>query len=114
MPSSGTLRRVALAKTGVSEEPRASIISVTRIDDLGRLSITSNRRTLRSNTKFLQETYSMTSPEDGFLYSHCREKIKSYIYTLRQNIFESNQNEKCEMEWEIKPHIEEGNLDCQT
>jgi hypothetical protein len=35
MPSSGTLRRVALVRTEVSEELSASFISVTRIGELG-------------------------------------------------------------------------------
>jgi hypothetical protein len=48
MQSSGTLRRVALVGTDVSEERRASIISVTRIGELGTtLAVTSNRRALR-------------------------------------------------------------------
>jgi hypothetical protein len=46
MPSSGTLRRVALVRTDVSEELIASIIRVTRIGELGKTSaVTSNRRT---------------------------------------------------------------------
>jgi hypothetical protein len=49
------LRRVALARTGVSEEPSASIIRVTRIGELGTtLAITSNRRKLRRNTSVRQ------------------------------------------------------------
>jgi hypothetical protein len=48
MPSSGMLRRVALVRTNVSEERSASIIRITRMDELGTtLAITSNRRTLR-------------------------------------------------------------------
>jgi hypothetical protein len=44
MPSSGMLRRVALVRTDVSEDPRASVISVTRIGELGTtLAVTSNR-----------------------------------------------------------------------
>jgi hypothetical protein len=35
MPSSGMLRRVALVKTDVSEELSASVITVTRIGELG-------------------------------------------------------------------------------
>jgi hypothetical protein len=42
------LRCVALVRTDVSEELRASIIRVTRIGELGTLALTSNRRTLRS------------------------------------------------------------------
>jgi hypothetical protein len=40
------LHRVTLVGTDVSEELSASIIRVTRIDKLGTLAITSNRRTL--------------------------------------------------------------------
>jgi hypothetical protein len=50
------LRRVALVRTEVSEERRASFIRVTRIGELGTtLAVTSNRRTLRRNARvFLQ------------------------------------------------------------
>jgi hypothetical protein len=45
MPSSWMLGRVALVRTDVSEEPNASNIRVTGIDELGtKLAITSNRR----------------------------------------------------------------------
>jgi hypothetical protein len=45
-------RRVALVRTYVSEELSASIIMVTRIGELGTaLAVTSNRRTLRRNSK---------------------------------------------------------------
>jgi hypothetical protein len=44
------LRYVALVRTDVSEELRASIIRVTRIGELGiTLAITSNWRTLQRN-----------------------------------------------------------------
>jgi hypothetical protein len=47
MASSGMLRRVALARTDVSEELSASFIRVGRIGELGTtLAVTSNRRTL--------------------------------------------------------------------
>jgi hypothetical protein len=45
--SSGMLRRVALVRTDVSEERRASFIRVTRIGELGTFALTSNRRKLR-------------------------------------------------------------------
>jgi hypothetical protein len=50
MPSSGTLRRVALVRTVVSEEHSVCIIRVKRIGELGTLAETSNRRTLRRNS----------------------------------------------------------------
>jgi hypothetical protein len=52
MVSSGMLRRVALVRTNSSEELSVSFIRVTRIGELGTtLAVTSNRRTLRRNTK---------------------------------------------------------------
>jgi hypothetical protein len=47
MASSGMLRRVTLVITDVSEEFSASFMRVTRIGELGKLAVTSNRRTLR-------------------------------------------------------------------
>jgi hypothetical protein len=50
MVSSGMLRRMALVRTDVSEEPSASFIRVTIIGDLGTtLAVTSNRRTYRTS-----------------------------------------------------------------
>jgi hypothetical protein len=52
MSSSGMLHRVALVRTEVSEELSVSFIRVTRIGELGtRLAVTSNRCTLRRNTR---------------------------------------------------------------
>jgi hypothetical protein len=49
MVSYGMLRRVALVRTDVSEELRASFIRATRLGELGTtLAVTSNRRTLRT------------------------------------------------------------------
>jgi hypothetical protein len=45
MASSGMLPRVALVRTDISKELRASVIRVTRIAELERLAVTSNRRT---------------------------------------------------------------------
>jgi hypothetical protein len=50
MPSSRMLYHVALVRTDVPEERSASIISVTGIGELGALTVTSNRCTLRRNT----------------------------------------------------------------
>jgi hypothetical protein len=54
MASSGMLRHVALVRTDFSEELSASFIRVTRIGEPGTmLTVTSNRRTLRRNTKLV-------------------------------------------------------------
>jgi hypothetical protein len=56
MPSSGSLGLVTLVRTEVSEERIASIIRVTRIDELETtLAVTMNQRTRRN------------IPEDGIL-----------------------------------------------
>jgi hypothetical protein len=48
MPSSGILRRVALVRTDDPKELSESIITVTRIGELGTtLAVNSNRLTLR-------------------------------------------------------------------
>jgi hypothetical protein len=47
------LRRVALVRTDVSDELSASFIRVTGIDELGTtIALSSNRSTLRRNTKY--------------------------------------------------------------
>jgi hypothetical protein len=53
MGSSGMLRRVALARTDVSEELIASLILATRIGELGTaLALNNNRRAMQINTYF--------------------------------------------------------------
>jgi hypothetical protein len=74
MVSSGTLRRVALVRTDVSEEPGASFIRVTRISELGTTqAATINRHTLR------RRVTRRNIPEDTILHSHRRGNLKSYI-----------------------------------
>jgi hypothetical protein len=96
------LHRVALVRTDVSEELRASFIRVTRISELGTtLAATSDRRTLRRNvatsvvpsspilvtlmealgsskTSVLTGATRHNIPEDTILHSHCSENLKSY------------------------------------
>jgi hypothetical protein len=57
---SGMLHRLALVRTGVSEEQSAFIISMTRIPELGTtLAVTSRLR-------FLQETHGVTYQKTTF------------------------------------------------
>jgi hypothetical protein len=87
MPSSGMLRRVALVRTDVSEEPRASIITMTGIGELGTLAVTSNRRMLTlllevvgsSEPSVRTRATRRNIPGDGILHSHRRENLKYYI-----------------------------------
>jgi hypothetical protein len=85
MVSSGLLRRVALVRTDVSEESGVFFIRVTKIGELDTTqAATSNRRTLRRNTKYLvflllTRATRRNNPEDTILHSHRRENLKSYI-----------------------------------
>jgi hypothetical protein len=88
MPSSGIIRRVTLVRTDVWEERSASIIRVTVVE-LETLAVTSNRRTLRRNTRvppkrrFLQKPRGVTSRKTANLNSHIsisyRSKCLDYV-----------------------------------
>jgi hypothetical protein len=52
MASSGMLRRVALVRTDVSEDLSDSFVRVIICEIRTTLAVTSNRRTLRKNTKY--------------------------------------------------------------
>jgi hypothetical protein len=108
------LRRVALVRTGVLGERSASIIRVIRIGELGTLTVTSNRRTLRflhSLRRLLVTVIIFSSPilvtlmiealrsselsvitrgtlrnisEDTILHNYRRENLKSYKHISLQ------------------------------
>jgi hypothetical protein len=83
MSSSGMLRRVALVRTDVSEERIASIISVTRIVELGTtLAVTSNRSTLQ---KVLTRTTRPNIPGNGILYNYSTFQELYVVSSLYEN-----------------------------
>jgi hypothetical protein len=90
MPSSGTLRRGAVVRTGVSEER-----SVVFLRSVRRLLVTANvpsppilvtlmMEALRSSgRRFLTRVTRRHIPEDDILHSHHRENLKSDIILVK-------------------------------
>jgi hypothetical protein len=91
------LRRVALVRTDISEERSASIIRVTRIDELGTLAVTSQRLPLQRNVflrslRLLLLTASVV-PSSPILVTLMKEALSSsetsvLARTTRHNIQE--------------------------
>jgi hypothetical protein len=93
MPTSLMLRRVALVRTDDLEERGTSIITVTRIDEIGTKLVVTNYAenspliifTLIMETILSYESSVPTRatrrniPEDGILYFQCSENPKSYV-----------------------------------
>jgi hypothetical protein len=81
MVSSVLLRRVALVRTDVSDEPGASYIRVTKIFvTLMKVAPGS------SETAVLTRATRRNNPEDTILHSHRRGNLKSYILHFKLRI----------------------------
>jgi hypothetical protein len=74
------LRRVALVKTGVSEEWLLVIASVVPNSPI--LVILMKEALSSSETSVLTGATRRNIPEDAFLHSHRREILKSYILRI--------------------------------
>jgi hypothetical protein len=97
MPSSGMLRRVALVKTDVSKESSASIIMMTRIGELERLAVASNRRTPDNRDDTLVRNVGSNISRNRYhsKLCHCSEIVHifvskaEYVLYFREDSLES-------------------------
>jgi hypothetical protein len=99
MVSSGMLRRAALVRTDISEEPSASFIRILRLGELGATLLAASvvpsspiLVTLMKEALGSSETWVLTRatrrniPEDNILHSHRRENLKSYTETKQFSV----------------------------
>jgi hypothetical protein len=77
MVSSGLLRRVALVRTDVSEDPGPSFIRVTKIGETIFVTLMKEAPGSSETSVFTRATR-RNNPEDTILHSHRRESLKSY------------------------------------
>jgi hypothetical protein len=87
MVSSGLLRRVAIVRSDISEEPGTSFIRVTKIGELGTTqAATSNRRTLQRSISS-QHNNGVTTQKTPFFktlladFQHQHLTIKNWLFT---------------------------------
>jgi hypothetical protein len=108
MVSSGLLRRVALVRTDVSEEPGDYFIRMTKIGELETTQAApSNLRMLLRKTSVLTTATRRNNPKDTVLHSHRRENLKSYIGTtlvVTSNRRTLRRNTKSERRFLQEPH----------
>jgi hypothetical protein len=92
LASYGMLRHVALVETDVSEELSASFTRVTIIGELGTtLAVTSNRCTLRRNTRFLQDPHCVTFQKTPFvMVTAVKTSNLTYKFVRKKNIENMN------------------------
>jgi hypothetical protein len=95
------LRRVALVRTDVSKELRASFIRVTRIGELGTtlavtcvvhsspILVTLMEALSSDETSVLTRATRRSVPEEAILHSHRNENLKSYILSPVSKYFMS-------------------------
>jgi hypothetical protein len=95
MASSEMLRRVAIVRTDISEEPNASIIRVTRIGELGTtLAVTSCFVFLRSVRRLLVTANVPRSPILVTLMMEAKDSSETSVLTIatrRNNPSDSSQ-----------------------
>jgi hypothetical protein len=77
--TSGTIHRVALVKTDVSEESNASIIRVKLIVNLGAMLLQLLATDNVHSSTILTTATRRNIPEYGIIHTHRRENLKSYI-----------------------------------
>jgi hypothetical protein len=79
MVSSGLLRRVALVRIDVSEEPGASLLVAACVVPSSPILVTLMKEALSSSEmSVITRATRRNNPEDTILHSHSRENLKSY------------------------------------
>jgi hypothetical protein len=123
MMSSGLLRRVALERTDVSEEPGASFIrcSVRRllvaacvVPSSPIFATLMKEAPGSSETSVLSRATRCNNPEDTILHSHRRENLKSYVDSVvgRSAVYSGYNNGRRTLRWGTTPFTGESSVYC--